>query len=71
MNKQILKFANKAVEDLPGAWNIPDEFCEKFANLIIEECVNACLEEADKFRGEQDITDFKICAMVIKERFET
>ena len=70
MNELILNLADKAIEDLPGAWNIPDEFCFNFANLIIQECVNACLEEAEKFRGEQDITDFKICAMVIKERFE-
>ena len=38
MNEQITKLADKAIEDMPGAWNIPDEFCEKFAELIVREC---------------------------------
>lgn len=42
----------------------------KFAQLIVEECAKACLEEGEKFRGQQDISDFKLCALVIKERFE-
>lgn len=41
----------------------------KFSELIVQECSQACLDEAEKFSGEQDITDFKICALVIKERF--
>ena len=41
MNERIIELADKAVEDIPaGAWNIPDEFCEKFAELIIRECVS-------------------------------
>ena len=39
MNERILELADKAIEDMPGAWNIPDEFCEKFAELIVRECV--------------------------------
>ena len=27
---------------MPGAWNIPDEFCEKFAELIVKECMEWC-----------------------------
>ena len=38
MNERILELADKAIEDMPGAWNIPDEFCEKFAELIVKEC---------------------------------
>ena len=38
MNERIRELADKAIEDIPGAWNIPDEFCEKFAELIIKEC---------------------------------
>jgi hypothetical protein len=39
MNKRILELADKAVEDMPsGPWNIPDEFCKKFAELIVKEC---------------------------------
>ena len=39
MNERILELADKAIEDMPGAWNIPDEFCKKFAELIVKECV--------------------------------
>ena len=38
MNERILELADKAIEDIPGAWNIPDEFCKKFAELIVREC---------------------------------
>ena len=38
MNERIRELADKAIEDMPGAWNIPDEFCEKFAELIVWEC---------------------------------
>ena len=38
MNQRILELADKAIEDMPGAWNIPDEFCKKFAELIVRDC---------------------------------
>jgi hypothetical protein len=35
MNKRIIELADKAVEDISsGHWNIPDEFCKKFAALV-------------------------------------
>ncbi len=41
MNERILELADKAVEDIPSGpwnpWNIPDEFCKKFAELIVRE----------------------------------
>lgn len=40
MNERIRELADKAIEDMPGAWNIPDEFCEKFAELIVKECAD-------------------------------
>ena len=39
MNEKIMKLSEQAIEDMPGAWNIPDEFCKKFAELIVRECV--------------------------------
>ena len=45
MNELILELADKAIEDIPGAWNIPDEFCKKFAELIISECKRAARGE--------------------------
>ena len=44
MNERILELADKAIEDMPGAWNIPDEFCEKFAELIVKECAEVIFE---------------------------
>ena len=38
-NERILELADKAIEDMPGSWNIPDEFCKKFAELIVKECL--------------------------------
>ena len=39
MNELIIELADKAVEDVSsGPWNISDEFCIKFAELIIREC---------------------------------
>jgi len=42
MNERILELADKAVEDISsGPWNISDEFCKKFAELIVRECITA------------------------------
>lgn len=38
MSERIIELADKAIEDMPGPWNIPDEFCKKFAELIVREC---------------------------------
>jgi hypothetical protein len=53
MNERIKELAEQAIEDMPGAWNIPDEFCKKFAELIVRECqlrvdqyINECGEVA-------------------------
>jgi hypothetical protein len=38
MNERIIELADKAVEDISsGPWNISDEFCKKFAHLIVQE----------------------------------
>jgi hypothetical protein len=39
MKQIIIDLADKAIEDMPKIrWEIPDEFCEKFAKLIVQEC---------------------------------
>lgn len=39
MNERIIELADKAVEDISsGPWNISDEFCGKFAEMIVREC---------------------------------
>jgi len=55
VNERILELADKAIEDMPGAWNIPDEFCKKFAELIVQECANQVdwiLAEGGKTQGD-------------------
>ena len=42
---------------------------ERLVDMVVQECANACLTEANKWRGEQDVADFKLCASVIKEHF--
>ena len=45
MNERIIELADKAVEDISsGPWNISDEFCIKFAELIIRECATLAFD---------------------------
>jgi hypothetical protein len=38
MNERIIELADKAVEDISsGPWNISDEFCKKFAQLVVQD----------------------------------
>ena len=38
MNERIIELADEAVEDISsGPWNISDEFCIKFAQLIVQD----------------------------------
>ena len=50
MNELILELADKAIEDIPGAWNIPDEFCKKFAELIVQECADIATINAHQWK---------------------
>lgn len=41
MNERIEQLAGQVCDTLhDGDWNIPDEFIEKFAELIVEGCLN-------------------------------
>jgi hypothetical protein len=54
MNERILELADKAVEDMPsGPWNIPDEFCKKFAELIVRECIKTIEYRAPGQMGKE------------------
>jgi hypothetical protein len=54
MNERILELADKAVEDMPsGPWNIPDEFCKKFAELIVRECMDICYRTDTEYEGHK------------------
>ena len=48
MNERIIELADKAVEGISsGPWNISDEFCIKFAELIVRECADVGERYAD------------------------
>lgn len=46
MNKQMIEeLVEKAIASIPqGAYEIPDSFCEKFAELIVKECASEAFE---------------------------
>ena len=48
MSERIIELADRAVEDIStGPWNISDEFCIKFAELIVRECAKVGQRYAD------------------------
>jgi hypothetical protein len=75
MREIILELADKAVEDIPGAWNIPDEFCKKFAELIVRECTHIIANQAWESRtagANGDWTEYNTLSRVagqIKQHF--
>ena len=68
MNERIKELADKAIEDMPGAWNIPDEFCKKFAVLITRKCMNLvkdCYAEPESGQSPYQT----VCASTIIEEY--
>ena len=69
MNERILELADKAVEDISsGPWNISDEFCKKFAELIVEEAI-AVVQR--RFMGDLNREDLEVrrCVEELKQHF--
>ena len=75
MNERIIELADEAVENISsGPWNISDEFCKKFAQLIVKECLNEiqslldCNTQVDEF--EQGVYNgLDMAKDCIKEHF--
>jgi hypothetical protein len=69
MNERILELADKAVEDMPsGPWNIPDEFCKKFAELIVGECTESLWTE-ECYNSDLALEEFERNSAKIKQHF--
>ena len=69
MNQLILDLADKAAYDVPGTFmNIPDEFCEKFAALIVAECTGVLNK---RFMGDLNREDIEVrrCIEDVKKHF--
>ena len=65
--KRIMELSEQAIEDMPGAWNIPDEFCKKFAELIVQECCQIVLDCS--IPGSNNERDFVVTVREIKQHF--
>jgi len=52
MNEQIGKLISEAIKAIPDHvdFDLPKEFTEKFAELIVRECALKCLEDKDSQR---------------------
>ena len=50
MNERIRQLALQAGQGEP--FHIPPEFVEKFAELIVKECIQACINEGKTFEVE-------------------
>ena len=72
MNERIEQLAEQAYFDcdITTSIKIPKEFVEKFAELIVKECAEICLEMAAKCAGlPGDGALAKDCAYWIKNDF--
>ena len=68
MNERIKELAGQANSDLDGA--IPFGFAEKFAELIVKECADICMELAAKCAGLPSEGALAVdCANLIKQDF--
>ena len=66
MNERIIELADKAVEDISsGPWNISDEFCKKFAQLIVQDLIDSII----KRYGDDDELPIQEIKLFVKEHF--
>lgn len=62
MNKRIEELADQAAENTAGLYNIPDEFCRMFTELIVQE-YDFIIEKYSKANRESDDWVAMICMM--------
>ena len=66
MNERILELADKVVENISsGPWNISDEFCIKFAQLIVQDLIDSMI----KRYGDDDELPIQEIKLFVKEHF--
>ena len=66
MNERIIELADKAVEDISsGPWNISDEFCIKFSQLIVQDLIDSMI----KRYGDDDELPIQEIKLFVKEHF--
>ena len=79
MNQRIRELAEQAISDVDyirdddftneelSQMYIPDCFAEKFAELIVRECVQVCNDVDAEYKGEDVLATW--CARAIEEHF--
>ena len=66
MNERIIELADKAVEDISsGPWNISDEFCIKFAELIVRECMAIARNREDELESANLLRESRAVGIVV------
>ena len=48
MNEKITELMMKATKDMPETYYWPGQYVEKFAELIVRECVNICNQATEQ-----------------------
>lgn len=68
MNERIEKMMLDATKDMPQGYYVPGEYFEKFAELIVRECVAICqdVDGEDSIEAKSGRQD---CAVEIREHF--
>ena len=79
MNERIRLLCSQAISDVDGIQNpdtqnmyIPNCFAEKFAELIVRECVGICLERHDSWKFDDESNSNsgpRDCDQMIEEHF--
>ena len=54
MNKRLEQMMWKAAEDMPQCYYVPPQFWEKFAELIVQECVSVINTEAAEHEDDDE-----------------
>jgi hypothetical protein len=73
MNKRILELADQAAEGMAGL-AIPDEYCKKFAELIVKECMKVAVFKDSGYMHPADVAGYmaagrSTAAQMIREHF--
>ena len=72
MNERIRELAREAAGGLldytaEGEWKLSQNEAEKFAELIVQECVQVCNDVDAEYEGEDVLATW--CARAIKDHF--
>ena len=53
MNERIEKMMLEATKDIPQGYYVPPQYFEKFAELIVRECMGICYRTDTEYEGKK------------------